>query len=1082
MQPYVPIIETKLVPPAIKDSYIYRLSVIKKMKGLTSYPVTIIHGGAGYGKSTVVSQFVRQCKLPVCWYTVTDQDDDIFPFIKYVTYSIRKHLPLFGEELLQTMDKMDYWMKDDQLQLLSALFINECLNVNKEFVIVIDDFQLVDHAFMINQWIEKVLSLIPNNVHFLFSTRTKPKWNMLIKLKVSGGLLEIGEDDLMLSEEESSVFLTDFHQSQMTDRQLKHIHKLTEGWIIALNMIGSQLTESKDIDSVLKHTHSSMKELFDYLAQEVFNKQSPILQQFLIESAIFNELEPEICDVILGINGSHTMLEQLFVKNIFIQKLEGNKYRFHALFKAFLKRRGMEEQQTHLQVLFQKCARYLEGKNRFEEAMLYYDELKDERAIATILLLISERMIQGRQLETLLERLQSLSEQTKHQQYSLWFFEGEVWRYRSYYDRAFTCYQHAIDAGKKGNDFLLLSKANEGMANIYLDTIQPGKAERYLAEAVRCLEKIDGDQKDKDRLYRMLAENLVNSGQGAKALIWYQKSEMDENSWIEGNLDARMLLRTGKIEEAKKLLNNRTNANNPHLPQAHRETELLLSLLESFCGNGEEAKQLAQKGIQQGIDQQSAFIEACGWIRMGHAVGIMSRYEEKMTIICYETALQLMDSIKVERGKAEPYMGLCVMYGRKGEWEKAKELGERALYETERVTDFWLSAIIKMCIGVAAFYSHYYDDSKQWLEDALASFKQCGDLYGEMLSAMWISLVAQQSNDKELFIEHVYTFLQKVQLGNYEFIFTERTMLGPKDLQQFLPLLVEARNENIHQNYISKLLASWGYAHIDSHPGYTLRVNALGDFQVSLGDRVLDDVDWQREKGKELFQYFLIRKNHLMRKEEILDDLWPDGEEKNSNRDFKVAFNALNKAIEPNRKPRAQTYFILRQDSSYGLNKRAVINYDVDQFEQWIEEGLKEKSVLTAKQLLEKGLGYYKGDFLHDRRAYPWIIVERERLKQLFLQGSEKLARLHIRLNEFDEAIRICKEILIKEATWEEAYRLLMYGYYQKNNRPQALLWYKECVRILNEELDVEPMEATKQMYKMIRNEDVSLALKKEAL
>ena len=307
-------------------------------------------------------------------------------------------------------------------------------------------------------------------------------------------------------------------------------------------------------------------------------------------------------------------------------------------------------------------------------------------------------------------------------------------------------------------------------------------------------------------------------------------------------------------------------------------------------------------------------------------------------------------------------------------------------------------------------------------------------------------------------------------------------MLGPKDLQQFLPLLVEARNENIHKAYISKLLAGWGYAYIESHPGYTLRVKALGDFQVSLGDKALDDVDWQREKGKELFQYFLIRKNQLIRKEEILEDLWPDSDEKNSNRDFKVAFNALNKAIEPNRKPRAQTYFILRQESSYGLNKKAVINYDVDQFEQWIDEGLKEKSVLTAKKLLEKGLGYYSGDFLQERKAYSWILIERERLKQLFLQGSEKLAQLLIRLNEIDEAIRICKQIVKKEATWEEAYRLLMYCYYQKNNRPQALIWYKECEKTLYEELDVEPMEATKQMYKMIRNEDVSINLKKEAL
>ncbi|WP_273129293.1 BTAD domain-containing putative transcriptional regulator [Bacillus weihaiensis] len=1074
MQPSVPIIETKLVPPAIKDHYIYRLSVIKKMKRLTSYPVTIIHGGAGYGKSTVVSQFIKQCDFPVCWYTVTDQDDDIFPFLKYITFAVRKHIPSFGEELLSTMSEMDYWLEQDQLQLLSAIFINECQRVNHEFVIVIDDFQAVDHAFMINQWLDKILGLLPAHVHFLFSTRSKPKWDILIKLKVSHDLLEIREKELLLSEEESEVFLTDFHQADLSKEQVKEIYTLTEGWIIALNMIGGQLSDSADIKTILKFQHSTMKELFDYLAQEVFTKQSPILQQFLIEAAIFHELDPEVCDRILGITGSYQMLDTLYSKNIFIQKLEGNRFRFHALFKAFLKRRGVEEQLQHIARLQKKCAQFHEREGRYEESMLYYEQLKDEKSIASILLVIGERMIKNRQLEGVLEKLQAISDTTKNQFYTLWFLEGQVWRYRSYYDKAFTCYKQAIECGKESKDYSLLSKANEGLGNIYLDTIQPGKAERYLAEAIRCLEKGEACQEDKERLYRMLAENLVNSGQGAKALIWYQKSEMNVESWIEGNLDARMLLRTGKIAEAKKLLYNRIDMEKEHLPQAHRETELLLSLLEAFSGNGEKAKQLAQKGIQQGIEQQSAFIEACGWIRIGHAVGINSRYDEKMTLVCYETALQLMESIKVDRGKAEPYMGLCVLYGRKGEWERAKEYGERALYETEKVTDFWLSSIIKLCIGISAFYSKENEETDKWFTEALQSFKQCGDLFGETISCMWLSLLALQTGDQDRFKEHAHLFFQKVQLGQYEFILTEQTMFGPKDLQQYLPLLIEAKGHDIHPTYITKLLSSWGYSHLDSHPGYTLHVTTLGDFQVALGDRVLDDADWQREKGKELFQYLLSKKGLLIRKEEILHSLWPDSDEKSSNRDFKVAFNALNKAIEPNRKPRAQTYFVIRNESSYGLNKNAVIDYDVDYFEQWIDEGLKEQSLLPAKQLLEKGLAYYKGDFLEEKKTYAWATMQRDRLLQMYLQGSEKLAQIMIRLSEFDKAITICKNLLAKEPTWEEAYRLLMYGYYQKNNRPQALIWYKECVRVLEKELEVEPMITTKQMYEMIRREEVT--------
>lgn len=96
----------------------------------------------------------------------------------------------------------------------------------------------------------------------------------------------------------------------------------------------------------------------------------------------------------------------------------------------------------------------------------------------------------------------------------------------------------------------------------------------------------------------------------------------------EGNLEARMLLRTGKLQEAKQVLLYKEGEN--QLPQSHREKELLLSLIQSFMGNGKEAKSLAQHGISQGIKGKSPFVEACGWIRMGHAVQLISDYDTSL--------------------------------------------------------------------------------------------------------------------------------------------------------------------------------------------------------------------------------------------------------------------------------------------------------------------------------------------------------------------------------------------------------------------------------------------------------------------
>ena len=174
-------------------------------------------------------------------------------------------------------------------------------------------------------------------------------------------------------------------------------------------------------------------------------------------------------------------------------------------------------------------------------------------------------------------------------------------------------------------------------------------------------------------------------------------------------LEARLYLRTGRFEDAKKFLFNQkeklSTKNSSALPKSHRETDLLLSLIEAFTGEGLKAKELAQAGIQQGISLKAPFVEACGWIRMGHAVQILNKYESDLAEQCYNTALEIMGNLNVDRGKAEPLMGLCILYGTRGEYERAMEAGTKALQETEKVQDIWLSALISLCMGITCIYN-----------------------------------------------------------------------------------------------------------------------------------------------------------------------------------------------------------------------------------------------------------------------------------------------------------------------------------------------------------------------------------------
>lgn len=1062
----LPLIQTKLRIPVVKDDFLRRAKLTKKMKGISEYPLTIIHSGAGFGKSTALALFMRDEKIQGCWYSISSMDDDILPFLWHVIHSIRNVSPEFGKELSGYIETMDRYIRDEELSILCSLFINEIMEVDTDITLILDDLHQIEHSYTINSWMEKLLEHIPSNLHLVISSRSRPAWKHLTKMKVCGQLLEITREDLILTIDEMDLLLTDLYGVEVEPHQLQAIYEMTEGWIIAICMIAQQIPLKTNITELFEHSSHSLQDFFQYLVMEVFSKQPPIIQQFLEQTSIFEEIEEKMCEEVIGLTSAPAMLEQLKERNLFIQKVGVNHYRYHALFKEFLEKLFQKNNPGNYAALNERCARFYEKQQLWEEALYYYKKINHHQAIASILQENGLKMLESGKLESLYEHLTLLSDAELESYYHLWYLKAEIYRYRSQYQEAENCYHQSYTGAEKKQDFLGMSRALEGKAKIYLDTIQPHHAEQLLYEAIAFREKGNGLDEEKGKLYQLLSENLLNLGKASEAEKWIHKTKAAN---FDGNLEARLYLRTGRFDEAKKVLYKEKlkDTISASLPQAHRETDLLLSLIEAFIGEGIKAKELAQAGIQHGISQKSPFVEACGWIRMGHAVQILNKYESQLAENCYQTALEIMDQLHVDRGKAEPLMGLCILYGARGELERALAVGKKALLETEKVHDSWLSALITLGMGITCIYNERLPRALHFLENAASLLQQCEDSYGQMLGKFWLSYLNYLENKQDLFKQTMDEFLTLVQIHEYEFFFHRRSIFGPRDLQLFVPLLIECMKQEIQTPYVRKVLQDLGIAVFDSHPGYSIRVQTLGQFRLWLGEKEVGDKEWQREKAKELFQLF-ITLNEPIAKDEIMQILWPNQDKKSADRDFKVALNSLLHVLEPMRKARAASFFIIRDGIYYGLNPKAVIEVDTAHFQEWIQVGLNETDSKKVSHFLDRGLTLYQGDYLPDRRYDDWCISKRESLLVYFLRGAEKMAQLMVREENYEAAIYWCEKIIERDRTWEEAYRLLMYCYYRKNNRPQAMRWFQKCVEVLQEELGVSPLEPTQHMYEMI--------------
>jgi DNA-binding SARP family transcriptional activator len=248
-----------------------------------------------------------------------------------------------------------------------------------------------------------------------------------------------------------------------------------------------------------------------------------------------------------------------------------------------------------------------------------------------------------------------------------------------------------------------------------------------------------------------------------------------------------------------------------------------------------------------------------------------------------------------------------------------------------------------------------------------------------------------------------------------------------------------------------------------------LRVQTLGGFRVWRAEVEIPAGAWGRQKALHLCQFLITFRRQAIHKEAIIDRLWPTVDLETGNRDFKVALNAVNRTLEPERRAREVPLYIQRFDLTYQLNPD-LIEFDTDRFETAAAAGnrLARTDPQAAIGHFEEAADLYTGDFLPERRYEDWTALERERLQTLALITMTQLAELHL-ASLPHESIRLSQEILKYDPAWESAYRAQMRAYLSLGNRPQALRIYEQCRQVLAAEFGVPPLPETEAVLTKIK-------------
>jgi len=1056
------ILRTKLNPPRPPRHTLVRPRVDALLRQAFDHRLTIVQASTGYGKSTALANLAAW-DVPLFWYTTSEDDADPQQFLAHLITAFRLGLPALPDTPLALLQEVGT-TKIATSALLNAL--NDLLA--SPSLLVIDDYHLAA-SDDVNTLVAHFLAFLPPELHVIVSTRYAPPWAELVSWRARGQVLELKRHALAFTVEEIATLFRQTYGLALAPGDVATLEEKTEGWPIALQLVWQEMRANPqtDIATLLGRGSDSLETLFAYLARDVLAQQPQEVQAFLLQTSVLRELDALACHAVTAQTDSRRLLTHLRDRDLFVMALGDEHYRYHHLFHDFLRQQALRQDTQAVRDRHRRAGEFYRRAGNADEAIYHLLGAGAFNEVAGLIAEIGENVLRAGRLDTLAGWIDALPPDVVAAQPLLMFYLGDLARLRSRFNDALAWYAQAERAWRTASDSGGVARALRGQALVYLDTVNPARAEDLLQEAMRLTDRLD-DRLAQARMLELLAENKLNMGKAEEAeQLRAQARTLREEGPSEDALSVRAKLRTGRLDEAREILETwaREERGQLHSPRAARETLLMLSLIYSLQGRADEAFATAQEAIALGAELHSPFVSAVGQMRLGHACQM--RGELREAIRCYEEAIALGDQLAVPRIRAEAMWGLTRAYKLAGDLEAAQRNAAEGIAIGRSAGDAWVVALVQMALGAGYAPPPHDREGIDVLGDALAAFRSCGDTFGQATARLWLALAYWRLPQRERALAHFDAALALAQTQHYDYLFTTRTLLGWQEARVGVPLLLEARRRGRHAAYAARLLAAMGLEKVTAHPGYQLRLQTLGPFRVWRGEDEVTGREWQRRKARQLLHLFVTHRGRLLQREEIFEFLWSEESPETAGRDFKVALNALNRVLEPDRAAEDAPAFIVREEAAYGLRAGADVWLDAEEFGQLIAQAEKNEGE-TALDLYRRALTLYQDDYLPDARYEDWASAERERLLALYLRSADRLAQELLTRGQYDECLAWCERILARDRCWEQAYRLMMRLYAQRGDRVQARRVFEQCVQVLRQELDVEPSPATQEVFRQV--------------
>jgi LuxR family maltose regulon positive regulatory protein len=399
MPELTPLIATKFNIPSQRRDLVLRPRLRAMLEEGSCCPLTLISAPPGFGKTMLAAQWARsQADLQVAWLSLDEADSQPAAFWRYVIGSMQPRHP----GLAETAQLMLTVPAPPPIETILATLINEIASFRQPFLLVLDDYHLVQNA-EVHQGVTFFLDHLPENLHLFILTREDPPLN-LARRRARRLMVEIRAADLRFDTGETVSFLRSMELS-LTPEQIVTLERRTEGWIAGLQMAALSM-RGQDPEAFFKSFTGDDRYIADYLIEEVLNRQPEPVRDFLLRTSILERMNASICEAILGEKGKGLgegtsplsptpsplspsgILEYLDKSNLFLIPLDNRRewYRYHHLFAELLQQRLKESLgKEEIGCLHRIASTWSEEQADVHAAIRHARQIPDEGLAAALL-------------------------------------------------------------------------------------------------------------------------------------------------------------------------------------------------------------------------------------------------------------------------------------------------------------------------------------------------------------------------------------------------------------------------------------------------------------------------------------------------------------------------------------------------------------------------------------------------------------------------------------------------------------------------------------------------------------------------